>query len=58
MSRIYLVKTPAGQRLVEAGTKGQAINHCVTTDYSAEPISAARANDNVLFMMVSLYPSP
>lgn len=41
MSRIYLVKTPAGERLVEAGTKGQAINHCVSTDYSAEPISAS-----------------
>ncbi len=41
MSRIYLVKTPAGERLVEAGTKGQAINHCVSTDYSADPISAS-----------------
>lgn len=39
--RIYLVNTPAGKRLVEASTKGQAINYCVSTDYSAEPISSS-----------------
>lgn len=41
MSRIYKVKTPAGERLVEANTKSQAINHCVDADYSAEPVSAS-----------------
>jgi hypothetical protein len=39
--RIYLVKTPQGQRLVESATRGQAINHCISTDYSAEPISSS-----------------
>ena len=41
MSRIYLVKTPSGERLVDSATRSQAINHCVSTDYSAEPISAS-----------------
>lgn len=41
MSRIYLVKTPNGEHLVEAANKSQAINHCVSADYSAEPISAS-----------------
>ena len=36
--RIYKVTTPAGIRLVEASTKGQAIKHCVDTNYKAEPI--------------------
>lgn len=39
--RIYKVTTPQGNRLVEASTKSQAINHCVATDYSAEPISSS-----------------
>jgi len=39
--RIYKVKTPAGERLVEANTRGQAINHCVSSDYSAEPVGAS-----------------
>lgn len=37
-TRIYKVTTPTGYRLVEASTKSQAINHCVGTDYNAEPI--------------------
>jgi len=41
MSRIYQVTTPTGIRLVEANTKAQAIGHCVSTDYSAEPISSS-----------------
>ena len=41
MSRIYKVTTPTGTRLVDANTKSQAIGHCVTTDYSAEPISSS-----------------
>lgn len=41
MTRIYKVNTPNGVRLVEASTKGQAINHCVTSDYSAEPINSS-----------------
>lgn len=40
-ARIYKVTTPSGWRLVEATTKGQAINHCVGTDYNAEPISSS-----------------
>lgn len=41
MSRIYKVKTPTGTRLVEAGTKGQAIKHCVSADYDAEVCSGS-----------------
>lgn len=40
-TRIYKVKTPTGDRLVEASTKSQAINHCVSTDYQADPISSS-----------------
>ncbi|HQX28161.1 MAG TPA: hypothetical protein PKX38_09545 [Alphaproteobacteria bacterium] len=39
--RIYTVNTPTGKRYVEAGTKGAAINHCVGSDYSAEPTSSS-----------------
>jgi len=39
MKRIYTVKTPAGLRYVESKTKGQAIAHCVSGDYSAEVTS-------------------
>lgn len=41
MSRIYKVTTPAGERLVEATTKSQAIRHCVSADYEAVAISAS-----------------
>lgn len=41
MSRIYKVKTPTGERLVDANTKGQAIGHCVDKDYSAEVVGAS-----------------
>ena len=41
MSRIYKVKTPTGDRLIEANTKGQAVNWCIDADYSAEPVSAS-----------------
>lgn len=42
-TRIYKVKTPTGDRLVESPTKGQAVKHCVDADYTAEVISASEA---------------
>lgn len=39
-NRIYKVTTPNGFRLVEAGTRNQAVKHCQTGDYFAEPVSA------------------
>lgn len=44
MLRIYKVTTPSGMRAVESSTRGQAVNYCVGTDYSAEPMSASELN--------------
>ena len=40
-NRIYKVVTPAGTRLIQAPTKGQAIKHCVSGDYTAEIVNSS-----------------
>lgn len=43
--RIYKVNTPAGERLIQSPTKGQAIKHCVTADYTADVVGASEMLD-------------
>lgn len=38
---VYLVKGPAGDRLVEAEQKTTAINHVIRDSVTAEPVSAS-----------------
>ena len=39
---VYKVKTPTGDRYVEAASKAAAINWCIDKkDYSAEPLTAS-----------------
>lgn len=40
---IYLVKTPQGDRLVDAPTKAQAINHVTRTIVTADALTATQA---------------
>ena len=41
MSAVYLVKTPAGDRLVKAGSKTVAVNHAVKSMVSAKSVTAS-----------------
>lgn len=41
MSAVYLVKTPAGDRLVKAGSKTVAINHAVKSLVTAKSVTAS-----------------
>lgn len=38
---VYLVKSPTGDRLVEAAQKSTAINHVIRNTITAEPVSAS-----------------
>ncbi len=38
---IYHVKTPQGEKLVDANTKAQAINHVVRSTITAETVTAS-----------------
>lgn len=40
---IYLVTTPQGEKLVEAHTKAQAINHVTRTTITAKTLTASEA---------------
>lgn len=40
---IYLVKTPNGDKLVDAKTKAQAINHVIRSTITAEVVTASEA---------------
>lgn len=42
---IYHVKTPQGEKLVEANTKAQAINHTVRGMITAETVTAPQVVD-------------
>lgn len=41
MSAVYLVKTPSGDRLVEAGSKTVAINHAVKSEIECRSVTAS-----------------
>lgn len=42
---VYKVKSPAGERLVKAGTKSTAINHVIREQITAEPLTADEVAD-------------
>lgn len=42
---IYLVKGPAGERLVSAEQKATAINHVIRDSITAEPVTATQLVD-------------
>lgn len=41
MPAVYLVKTPSGDRLVEAGSKTVAINHAVKSEIECRSVTAS-----------------
>lgn len=45
MSAIYLIKTPSGERLIEANSRTTAINHAVKSEVTAKSLTAVELAD-------------